>query len=360
MTLYKRGRIYWVEYQVDGVRYRQSTHAKSLAVAKAWVAQIETARRMPTFDEAVAVLKMFYKKPVEGLLPVGGVWEVYERMAKSIGRIPSKSTTRLRKYRVERFLTWLKKNRPTVKTIEAITGPIAAAYAEALADEGLKTKTRRNFLGDLSAVWKVLEKASTEVRNPWPNLAPSDTDGERGHAFTPEQEERVLAAAKKIGRDWFPICVIMRHTGLRYGDVARLTWGEIQDGVIRLAPHKTKRHGIAVAIPMTAPVAEAIGELKRRGDFLFPMHADVYGDSAALLRSGLRFREVLKAAGVSGKGYTIHSWRHTAATRLAAAGVEIETRKRILGHTVDATARRYDHDEHLGETRAALEAATAV
>ena len=340
MTLYKRGRVWWVEYQVDGKRYRHSTHTHKLAVAKAWAAQIDTARKMPTFEEAVEVLKMFYKRPVEGMLPLESLWEIYERMARTIGRTPSASTTRLRKYRAERFLAWLKAERPTVKTIEAITGPIAAAYAERLAVEGLKTKTRQNFLGDLGAIWKVLEKASTDVHNPWSNLAPTDTDGERGKAFTPEQEERVLAAAKKIGKDWFPICVIMRHTGLRYGDVARLTWGEIQDGVIRLAPNKTKRHGIVVAIPMTQAVAEAIGGLKRRGDFLFPAHSEVYGDSAALLRSGLRFREVLRAAGVVGKGYTIHSWRHTAATRLAAAGVGIETRKALLGHREDATAER--------------------
>ena len=43
--------------------------------------------------------------------------------------------------------------------------------------------------------------------------------------------------------------------------------------------------------------------------------------------------------------------------RLAGAGVGLETRKRILGHTVDATARRYDHDEHLAEVKAAMEAA---
>ena len=47
-------------------------------------------------------------------------------------------------------------------------------------------------------------------------------------------------------------------------------------------------------------------------------------------------------------------------TRLAEAGADIETRKRILGHTEDITARRYDHDEHLAETRRALEAAAGA
>ena len=59
--------MWWVEYQVDGVRYRQSTHTQKYNVAKAWASQIDTARKMPTFEEAVEVLKMFYRKPVEGL-----------------------------------------------------------------------------------------------------------------------------------------------------------------------------------------------------------------------------------------------------------------------------------------------------
>ena len=357
MKLVKRGRIWWVDYTVDGKRHRQSTGTANRKIAENWMNGILTAKKMPTFEAAVEVLKILYSRPVEGLLPVDGILELYERMAKTTGKLPSASTTRLRRYRVEKFLAWLKEKRPTVKTIEAVTGPIAAAYAEKLADDGLKTKTRRNILGDLSTIWKILEKTSSQVRNPWPNLAPADTDGERGQAFTPEQEQAVLKAARKVGRGWYPICVLMRQTGLRYGDVARLTWAEIQNGVIRTDPHKTRRHGISVAIPLTAPAKAAIAEIEKRGDFLFPLHSEIYGDAAAMLRTGLLFRKVLDAAGIHGKGYTIHSWRHTAATRLAASGVDIETRKRILGHTVDATARRYDHDEHLGETRRALEAA---
>ena len=79
MTLYKRHKTWWVEYQIDGKRYRQSTHTHSYAVARAWASQIDTARRMPTFDEAVTVLKMFYRQPVEGVLPIGNREEARRR-----------------------------------------------------------------------------------------------------------------------------------------------------------------------------------------------------------------------------------------------------------------------------------------
>ena len=70
------------------------------------------------------------------------------------------------------------------------------------------------------------------------------------------------------------------------------------------------------------------------------------------------FAEVLKAAGLDGKGYTFHSWRHTFRTRLSEAGVSDDLAKRLGGWTEDATAARYDHAERLEELRAAVEKAS--
>ena len=359
MTLYKRGRIWWVEYQVDLKRYRQSTHTDKYAVAKAWASQIDTARKMPTFEEAVEVLKMFYKKPAEGVLPIDSAWEVYLNLAKATGKAAvSEYTMNRRKIALDRFIAWLKKCRATVKTVEAVTAPVAAGFAMHLADMGLKSKTRINNIAELSTVWKMLEHAATGIVNPWAHLRPQDVDGEIGKAFTHADERRVLEAARRVGKQWFEICTIMRHTGQRYGDIARLMWRDIDGDVIRIHPHKTARHKIAVSIPVTAPIREVLAEIPRTGDFLFPVHAEFYERRGRGIKSReLAFREVLAEAGLDGEGYTVHSWRHTAATRLAEAGADIETRKQLLGHRVDSTAERYDHDEHIAQKRRALESA---
>ena len=353
--------MWWVEYQVDGVRYRQSTHTQKYNVARAWASQIDTARKMPTFEEAVEVLKMFYKKPVEGLLPIDSTFDIYLDLANATGKtaISSDTMTR-RKNTVRRLLEWLHKERPTVKTIEAVTGPIAAGFATYLVGLKLKTKTRINIIADLTTVWKLLENASTGVRNPWSSLRPVDVDGETGKAFTHADERRVLEAARSVGKDWLGVCTLMRHTGLRYGDVARLTWNEIDGDVLRIRPKKTKRHNIAVTIPIIKPIRDIIKTIKKTGDYLFPLHAEMYGKTSPAARRLLNFREVLTAAGLADAGYTIHSWRHTAATRLAETGADMETRKALLGHRVDATAERYDHDEHLDQKRAALERAVTT
>ena len=341
------------------MRYRQSTHTRKYNVAKAWASQIDTARKMPTFEEAVEVLKMFYKKPVEGLLPIDSAWDVYIDLAKATGKAAiSPYTMNRRRIVLQRFLDWMQKYRATVKTIEGVTGPIAVGFATYLANDlKLKTKTRINNIAELNTIWKMLEHASTGVRNPWASLRPQDVDGQLGKAFTPADERRVLDAARRVGKSWYEICVIMRHTGQRYGDVARLTWDMIDGDVIRLTPHKTTRHKIAVTIPIVRQIRNVLKTIPRTGDYLFPLHADLY-EQRGLQSRTIPFREVLDAAGLGDAGYTVHSWRHTAATRLAETGADIETRKALLGHRVDSTAERYDHDDHIAAKRAALERAS--
>ena len=356
IRLYKRGDVWWMDYFARGKRVRQSTGFANRKDAARFAASINQAAKMSTFDQAVEVLKMIYGEAVEGQLKLDDAWTVYLKVATAVGKANVADATLARRKNVlDRLIAWISKERPKITFVEQIDGATAAAFAEHLAKEGLKTKTRANLIGELSSMWKLIEKGSKNVRNPWGSLCPRITDGRRGEAFSREQERSVLEAARKVGKDWWEVCQVMRLTGLRYGDVARLTWAEVGADAIRLKPHKTQRHGIGVVLPMIPELKSVIDGIQRRGDFVFPLHSELYGNRGRMSRAVLNFREVLDAAGVKGDGYTIHSWRHTAATRLAEAGADIETRKRILGHTEDATARRYDHDEHLAEVAAALE-----
>lgn len=202
MNLFRIGRIWWVDYRVNKKRYRRSTGTANKKLAEAFVSNIQTARKAPTFEAAVEILKILYQKPVEGLLPVSAIWNIYSDLARSIGKdqIDPNGWTR-RKNVVDRFSKWLAEKFPIVKTIENINGQIAAAYAKQLTDDGLKTKTRKNLIGELVAVWKLLEKASRGITNPWRDLMPRDTDGQRGKAFTLDHEKRVLEAAQRVGKD---------------------------------------------------------------------------------------------------------------------------------------------------------------
>ena len=364
MTLYKRGKVWWVEYMADGKRYRQSTHSKNKSIAQAFVDNINTARKMPTLEDAIAVLRILYRdRNATSALSIDAIWDTYLQTAKAVGKDAiAKNTLERRRLRVARFIKWLKKNRPTIKTAEAVTAPIAAGFASELASGSLKSKTRINIISELNTVWKMLGNASAGISSPWVNLRPADTDATRGKAFTDADAEKVMEAAVNVGKNWREVCILMRHTGMRYGDAARIMWKDIdfEKGIISITPKKTSRHGISVKVPMVAVLSDALKAIRNDSDYVFPLHAELYGNRGHASREALSFREVLTAAGIADAGYTVHSWRHTAATKLASVGASKDTRKAILGHTTDAMAEHYDHDEHLAEKRKALEAAAGI
>lgn len=362
MNLYKRGNIWWIKYQVGGVIYRKSTGCTRQTDAKNWLSRIDIARNMPTFEAAVEVLRTLFGKPSESGVPLEGAWDQYVKLAQAVGKLTIKPRTLYeRQNHFKAFLRWMGTNAATISTVEKVDGTIAAKYAEELAKSGLSTATRGNIIGDLNVVWGLLEKLSGEIKNPWGKLAPADTDRKRINYFTDVQTAAVLEGARIVGKDWLPVCIVAKNTGLRYGDIARMTWSQVDLArrVISVKPSKTERFGVAVRLTMTDELYETLRGLSRQDEYLFPLHSALYGKRGKSVQRQLSFREVLDSAGIEGN-YTFHSWRHTVATRLAEAGVSKDTRKMILGHTTDENAERYDHAEHLDEIRKALEAASGV
>ena len=372
MYVYKRGDQWWYEVKKDGVRHRASCGTTRKGEAKGFAERMGVIRRAGSREKALALVDIFFPPEKKPGLPLSSAWASYVSVAKATGRleITDKSLNGRRNI-LENFIEWLERNCPAVETADEVTGPIAAKYAAFLAKKKsqkrkgrtLSAKRRQNIIAELGTIWRGLEKVAVEIKSPWSNLTPTDTDGKRGEAFSRDQERAIMAAAEKIGKGWPIACLVARHTGLRYGDIANLKWSEVDFGrnVIALEPRKTARHGIAVTVPMVAPLRAALlserGKSASGGVFVLPFHAQLYGKGSESAYKALNFKEVLDAAGVAGEGYTFHSWRHTMRSRLGEAGADIQTAKLLLGHTSDAMSLHYDHADHIEEMRTAIEAA---
>ena len=374
MRLYKRHLTWWIRYELHGKTVRRSLKTHDRTVAEGTLHAMRLARCGAVGRDVVnAMLDEIWGRertdaPRPGI-PISGAWAAYIDAASAAGldRVSS-DTMRKRRAHFAQFAAWVASERAAVQTVEAVTGPIAAAFAARLKDDGLKDKTRRNTLGDLSTVWTVLSKVSDGVRNPWTGLMPRVMDAETRLPFTREEEDRILAAAAEAGHGWLLACLVARHTGMRYGDVATLRRDEVHlaDGVIRYQPNKLKHltRPVWVTVPIEplvlAPaLAEALAAPVRDelDESLLREHAYYYGLSGHS-KMPVQFADILQAAGVESVNHTFHSWRHTLNTRMGEAGIDIETRKRISGHLTDEMSRHYDHSEHLPEMRSAIEAAS--
>jgi len=115
-------------------------------------------------------------------------------------------------------------------------------------------------------------------------------------------------------------------TGLRFGDIQKLKWSEIQqDGdrkhIIRFRQQKTKGNE---TLPINDDAISCLGERRNPEDKIF---------------KGLRYsawhnqklRGWIRKAGIY-KDITFHSSRHTYATLLLSKGADIATVSKMLGH----------------------------
>lgn len=407
MHLYKRGKIWWIEYERQGKRYRISTHKTDKKDARSVfdVVHAGVSEKSPLAVQVTALCALYGKSLREALPELCAaadtgldvikresrtalnrmtnplidadafdpkdadsgdeVWRLYLKNMDALNQRPARADTLQRRRSVyHRFAEWLADVAPLASTVRDVNGAIAMNYAIELAagdeetGERKSTKTRKNILGELGTIWKVLEKMCG-VENVWRDISPKDTDGKVGEAFTRQEEMLLFAAAKEVGKGWYEVCKIMRLTGLRYADVARLTWKEIDldESMIHRVPTKTARHGIAVHVPICSALHDVFSGMERIGEYLFPFHAELYGNRGRAAREALSFGEVLAAAGIRREGVTVHSWRHTFITRLAEAGIDKETRMRLAGHTQGETSDRYNHAKYFALDMKAVEAA---
>lgn len=375
--LYKRpgSRFYWVMFRDPkrpGKFIRQSTGTDDRAAALEIEKSVSLGVRGKVDQNALErILRAIYRT-TEGLtgMRLDDAWGRYAKVIEQRGKVQAKKTVRALQTDFGDVVSWAKEKRG-LKLVREITSEVALDYTEWMKKNGkvtkgggrapLKDKSRKNKIVGLSSIWRVLSGLEPEICDPWRNCVPIVRDSERGKAFTRDQEERILEESGK-GKmpEWRTICLVGRHTGLRKVDVFKLKWNMIdfERGVIELEPSKTRNYQIAVSIPMVDKLRSALEYERKKCDnadaaseYVFPRFAEAYPNDPW----GEDFGKILDRAGVKGKGYTFHSYRHTFRTRLKEAGVPDELAKELGGWTQDATLARYNHADETEKLRAMME-----
>lgn len=181
--------------------------------------------------------------------------------------------------------------------------------------------------------------------------------------LSPDEERRLLAELdpnrKTIGlshrhdidperqrflQDNYDLIVLLLDTGARYGEIAQLKWDQVDlpNRSIRLWRPKVSNESV---IFMTARVHAIFMRRHetRTSPYLFTNRA---GGSRGY--TSVSIRKAFNRAGLS--DCTVHTLRHTHATRLIQAGLSIYEVKAVLGHTDIRTTMRYAHLEQASVT----------
>lgn len=188
-------------------------------------------------------------------------------------------------------------------------------------------------------------------------LKPGQDRVER-RAFTIGELKRILEV---VNDEWRGMVMFGLYTGQRLGDLASLTWSNIdlQRAELRLLTGKTgRRQIIPLAKPLlsyvetipagdanNAPIFPRIRNAAKHGGKLSNQFHDI------LVSAGLAIKTTHKTTGKGRSGKRVqnevsfHSLRHTATSLLKSAGVSDAVAMEFVGHDSKSVSQQYTHIE---------------
>jgi len=152
-----------------------------------------------------------------------------------------------------------------------------------------------------------------------------------------QEEIRILLEA--CSDSLRPIVVTAVNSGMRLGEILTLTWGQVdfEQRVITILHSKS---GKVRKVPMNETLWETLRAIKKNAAQDAVFISDRTGRPYKINCRG-SWDKALKKAGISDCRF--HDLRHTFASHLVAAGVDIITVQQLLGHSTIVITQRYAH-----------------
>jgi integrase len=192
-----------------------------------------------------------------------------------------------------------------------------------------KPSSRNRWQAAFSLIFRVGIDNEKITRNPAAGIKRKTENNDKVR-FLSDEEERALLQAADPG--FHSHLLLSIHTGIRMSEQYGLKWSQVDSERRQLYLPKTK-NGDPRDVPLNGTALAALKKLRAssKGEFVFPDAESPRGwFLGAVDRAGL-------------KDYTWHCNRHTFASRLVMAGVDLHTVGELLGHRTAQMTKRYAH-----------------
>jgi integrase len=187
----------------------------------------------------------------------------------------------------------------------------------------------------MAVAWNVLPK------NPFSGVKLMRVPNRAERILTKDEESKLLAACSMVKNPHLLAGVkLALNTGMRKGEVYGLDWEQVDFANRQIQIRNGKTAQSDRIIPLNDAALRVLSEihLQRAGEFVFPSNRK--GD-ARLRDPKVGFMKAVPLAKIP--HIRFHDLRHTFATRLVQAGVDLITVQQLLGHSTIAMTTRYAH-----------------
>jgi integrase len=310
----------------EGKRLR--TTFPTLAAARAWRAEAQTAIRRGTMRAPVAItIREAGEALIEGMRS---------------GRVRTRSGDRYKPSAIRGYQAALRDRIVPIlggKRLGDVQRREVQRIADDLLAEGRDPSTIRNALMPLRVIYRRAVEDGDVAVNPCTNLRLPAVRGRRERIASPEEGQRLLTVLPERDR---PIWATALYAGLRRGELMALRWEDVDlaVGVIRVERSYDDKGRVEIepksragqrTIPIVGALRDVLIEHKARqgrdGGLVFGTSAERPFQPSNLWR---RAQRAWKRAGLEPIG--LHEARHTFASVLIAAGVNAKAITAYMGH----------------------------
>ena len=238
-------------------------------------------------------------------------------------------------YRMKKLLGWLGN-----KAADSITPQDIEGWLTTKAEEyGWKPATQNRFKSLLSLTFRLAVENGKITSNPARLVRRRREDNTRIRFLSGEEEQRLRSQLSNDFPEHLPAFEIALNTGMRSSEQYQLTWDcvDFERSVLTVVRSK---NGEMRHIPINSAAMAAFELLFARSSGSGRVFLG-QPTGAPLRQPRYWFERAVQQAGV--ESFTWHCLRHTFASRLVMAGVDLRTVQQLLGHKTIQMTVRYAH-----------------
>jgi integrase len=314
--LFKRGKVYWMDYRVNGKRYRESTGT--------------TLRR-----EAEYIYACRKKDAKEGKIPeIKNIKKEHSFMELAENYL--KWAERQRSYKDKKYM---------IAQLIDIFGTLNVNdLCTRIIEQWQSKRMKRNKPSTVNRILATLkhmvnkgvqwEMANDNTLRQVRNVKLLEENNKRLRFLSIEECQTLIECCQPHLK---PIVMTAMHTGMRRGEIFGLEWKhvDLKHGFILL---ELTKNGERREIPINTTLEYLFKEMPHSIESVY-VFAGKDGNPLTDIKKS--FHAALKKAGIY--DFRFHDLRHTFASHLVMQGVDLASVKELLGHKSITMTMRYAH-----------------